>query len=201
MKRSTRNAARTKQEIIAKSAAVFNVHGYAGTKMQMLVEATGFQMGGIYRHFDTKLDLAKAAFQHNYEVLIKSNFAVKEGLNPQERLTAFLRNYKKSALNPSIPGGCPLLNTAIEMDDTDESFRQLTQASVKEVIDTIAQTLVEGQGQGFFMADFNPREEAQYLFAAIEGAIMLSRITKDVKAFVHIFDRAVADFGGKVGKR
>ena len=58
MKRMTRNAVKTKQEIIEKSAPVFNVNGFAGTSMQMLVKATGYQMGGIYRHFDTKMDLA-----------------------------------------------------------------------------------------------------------------------------------------------
>ena len=63
MKRTIRNATKTKQEIIEKSAPVFNIHGYSGTKMQMLVDATGYQMGGIYRHFETKMDLAKAVFK------------------------------------------------------------------------------------------------------------------------------------------
>ena len=55
MKRTTRNAAKTKKEIIEKSAPIFNVHGYAGTKIQMLVDATGYQAGGIYRHFKDKM--------------------------------------------------------------------------------------------------------------------------------------------------
>ena len=198
MKRSVRNAAKTKQEIIEKSAAVFNVHGYAGTKMQMLVDATGYQMGGIYRHFDTKMDLAKAAFQHNYEVLIKRNFELEEELNPKAKLLAIFRNYRKMALNPSIPGGCPLLNTAIEVDDTDEAFRKLTQSSVKEVISMIEQILEEGKETGVFHPDIDVTEESQYLFASIEGAIMLSRITKDRKAFTRIFDKAIAYFEDKV---
>ena len=77
MKRTTRNAVKTRQEIIEKSAPIFNVHGYAGTKIQMLVDATGYQAGGIYRHFTNKENLAKAAFQYNYELLIKSNFKLK----------------------------------------------------------------------------------------------------------------------------
>ena len=60
MKRTIRNAAKSKQEIIEKSAPVFNINGYSGTTMQMLVDVTGYQMGGIYRHFKTKKDLAKA---------------------------------------------------------------------------------------------------------------------------------------------
>ena len=70
MKRTTRNAAKTKQEIIEKAAPVFNVNGFAGTSMKMLVQATGYQMGGIYRHFASKMDLAKAVFQYNYETIV-----------------------------------------------------------------------------------------------------------------------------------
>lgn len=194
MKRSTRNAAKTKQEIIEKAAPVFNIHGYAGTKMQMLVHATGYQMGGIYRHFETKMDLAKAAYQYNYEVLIKGNFELPGQLNPQEKLLTVFKNYKKMALAPVIPGGCPLLNTAIEVDDTDEAFRKLAQSSVKEVLAFLEQILQEGKEQGFFQSSVEPQKEAQFLFASIEGAIMLSRISKDRQAFVNIFEKTVAYF-------
>lgn len=198
MKRSTRNAERTKKEIIEKAAGVFNVYGYAGTKMQMLVDATGFQMGGIYRHFETKMDLAKAAFQHNYEELIKSNFEVDEKLNPQEKLKAIFKNYKKTALSPHIPGGCPLLNTSIEVDDTDEEFCKLTKSSVEEVIAMIEHILIEGKASGIFQADLETKKEARYLFATIEGAIMLGRITKDKKSFTDTFDKAIAYFEERV---
>ena len=198
MKRSTRNAVRTKREIIEKSAPVFNVHGYAGTKMQMLVDATGYQMGGIYRHFETKMDLAKAVFQYNYEIQIKSNFELKETLNPEEKIFAILRNYKRMALKPVVPGGCRLLNTAVEVDDTDEEFRQLTQSSVKEVLAMLENVFEEGVVSGSFNPKIDPRKEAQYLFASIEGAIMLSRITRDRNAFIEIFDKAVSYVKEKV---
>lgn len=190
MKRSTRNASKSKKEIIEKSAAIFNVHGYAGTKMQMLVDATGFQMGGIYRHFKTKTDLAKAAFQYNYEVLIKNNFEVEPALNPKEKLLAILQNYRKMALNPHIPGGCPLLNTSVEVDDTDEEFGQLAQTAVKEVLSMMEQILAEGKSTGFFEPELDTQKEAQYLFASIEGAIMLSRIMRDKQPFIDIFEKA-----------
>ncbi|MEM6346584.1 MAG: TetR/AcrR family transcriptional regulator [Bacteroidota bacterium] len=200
MKRSTRNAAKAKKEIIEKSAAVFNVHGYAGTKMQMLVDATGYQMGGIYRHFETKMDLAKASFRHNYEVLIKRNFELAEELDPKEKLFTIFKNYQKSALDPQIPGGCPLLNTAIEMDDTDEEFRALAHLFIKEVLSTIEQILEEGKSAGFFDPMVNAKQEAQYLFASIEGAIMLSRVTKDIKPFLAIFNRAITHVEEKIIK-
>ncbi len=198
MKRSTRNAAKTKQEIIEKSAAVFNVHGYAGTKMQMLVEATGFQMGGIYRHFGTKMDLAKAAFQYNYERLIKSNFEVDPALNPREKISAIFQNYRNMALRPKIPGGCPILNTAIEVDDTDEAFRKLAKSSYEEIISLITEILEDGKAKGFIKPEIESKREAQFVFASIEGAIMVSTISRDLETFINIFDRTQAYLEGKV---
>ena len=189
MKRTTRNAAKTKQEIIRKSAPLFNVYGYAGTKMQMLVDATGYQMGGIYRHFDTKMDLAKAAFQYNYETLVKPNLKLNSQLTPKEQLISIFEKYKKGALSSGNSGGCPLLNSATEVDDTDEDFREITKASVEEVVSIMEQILEEGKTSGFFYPAIDSRKEAQYLFATVEGAIMMKGLAKDSDSFLAIFER------------
>lgn len=192
MKRTTRNAAKTKQEIIEKSAPIFNVHGYSGTKMQMLIAATGYQMGGIYRHFDTKMDLAKAAFRYNYENLILCNLQVDPQLNPQEKLLAIIANYKKMVLKPRIIGGCPILNTATEVDDTDEAFSQLAKGFVEEILSILAGILEEGKVSGFFQITVDPKKDALFLFASFEGAILIGKITKTVQPLFDVFERILS---------
>lgn len=189
MKRSTRNAAKTKQEIIEKSAPVFNVHGYAGTKMQMLVDATGYQMGGIYRHFETKMDLAKAAFQYNYETLVQPNLEIDPALRPKEQLIAIFENYKKMIFKPKIAGGCPLLNTGAEVDDTNEEFRQLTRSYIEQVIAVMEDILEKGVASGCFKPAVKPKQEAQYLFASVQGAILLVTTLKNREPVFNIFER------------
>lgn len=189
MKRTTRNAAKTRREIIEKSAPIFNVHGYAGTKMQMLIEATGYQMGGIYRHFDTKMDLAKSVFQYNYEAIIQPNLQFAEALNPKEKLLTIIENYKRMLLNPLARGGCPLLNTATEVDDTNESFRQLAQSFVEEILNTIESILEDGKTANLFQSSLDAKKEALYLFATVEGAIMIGKLTKDAKPVFDIYSQ------------
>src|ERR1700743_3353151 len=55
--KSTRGEA-TRRRIVKQSAAVFNRRGYSGTSMSELMEATGLEKGGLYRHFASKEDLA-----------------------------------------------------------------------------------------------------------------------------------------------
>lgn len=189
MKRNTRNAAKTKQEIIEKSAPVFNVYGYAGTKMQMLVDATGYQMGGIYRHFETKMDLAKEVFRYNFEVLVKSNLDLNPDLSPREKLLQIIDNYQAMVVNPKVTGGCPILNTSTEVDDTDEAFSILTKSFIKEVIGEIELILTEGKKVGSFQANFDPKEEAVYLFASFEGAILLAKSLRKLSPVLIVFGK------------
>ena len=189
MKRSSRNAVRTKQEIIEKSAPLFNTHGYVGTSMKMLVKATGFQTGGIYRHFDSKMKLAEAVFIYNYENLLKKNLEFDPSLDPKEKLLSLLDNYKKMVVKPRIKGGCPVLNTAIEVDDTDESLRLLAKSFADEILAAIVEVLEEGKMAGLFKAEIEAKKEALYLFATLEGAIMLGKLSKSAKPLFEIFDQ------------
>ena len=48
----------TRQDIIRKSAPIFNRKGYSGAALSDLMRATGLEKGGIYRHFESKEELA-----------------------------------------------------------------------------------------------------------------------------------------------
>jgi AcrR family transcriptional regulator len=54
----------TRQTIVEKAAALLNQRGFSGFSMSALMEATGLEKGGIYRHFDSKEQLASEAFEY-----------------------------------------------------------------------------------------------------------------------------------------
>ena len=55
---------RTREGIVAAAAPLFNQRGYAASSMSDVMAATGLEKGGIYRHFESKDELALAAFDH-----------------------------------------------------------------------------------------------------------------------------------------
>jgi len=189
MKRTTRNAAKTKQEIIEKSAPVFNVHGFAGTSMQMLVKATGYQMGGIYRHFDSKRDLAKAVFKYNYRSLVRQTIEIENDLSPKEKILAIIDKNKEMVINPSVIGGCPILNTVTEVDDTNDEFCQIAQSFVNEILTFLEGILEEGKATGTFQNTVEPKKDALFLYASFEGAILLGKLSKSIRPILDIFER------------
>jgi len=53
-----RKGEQTRREIIRKAAPIFNQKGYDGAALSDLMRATGLEKGGIYRHFESKQQLA-----------------------------------------------------------------------------------------------------------------------------------------------
>src|SRR5262245_26241389 len=54
----------TRQHIIQQAATLFNQRGYSGSSISDVMQYTGLQKGGIYRHFQSKEQLALAAFDY-----------------------------------------------------------------------------------------------------------------------------------------
>jgi len=60
---------RTKAHIVATAAPIFNERGFVGTSLNDILAATGLEKGGIYRHFESKDELAVAAFDYAVKML------------------------------------------------------------------------------------------------------------------------------------
>src|ERR1700732_766746 len=65
---NVRKGDETRQEIIHKAAPIFNRKGYSGAALSDLMRATGLKKGGIYRHFESKQELAVDAFAHAWKI-------------------------------------------------------------------------------------------------------------------------------------
>lgn len=114
----------TKAKIIRQAAKLFNQKGYAGSSIADIMQATGLKKGGIYNHFSSKDRLAIEAFDYAYALMSQKIWqAVRTKTNAIERLQAMVSSYLDYIDDPPIAGGCPILNTAIETDDTDSPLR------------------------------------------------------------------------------
>src|SRR5260370_29419258 len=108
-----RKGEKTRQEIIRKAAPIFNQKGYSGTALSDLMRATGLGKGGIYRHFDSKQELARDAFDHDWKPAMDMRFeGTQEIPNEVDRLIQVVRNFRNGRAG-LVPDGCPLLTTAI----------------------------------------------------------------------------------------
>jgi TetR/AcrR family transcriptional repressor of nem operon len=78
------------------------------------MRATGLEKGGIYRHFGSKQELAGDAFNYAWKLAMDTRFKGTEQIpNTVDRLKQIVPNFRDRRAGV-VPGGCPLLNTAID---------------------------------------------------------------------------------------
>jgi TetR/AcrR family transcriptional regulator, transcriptional repressor for nem operon len=170
-------AERTKQRIIEKAAITFNQNGYAGSSINDIMKLTGLQKGGIYHHFKNKDEIAIAAFDYTLgEILAVVMSRVGKESTAIDRLHAFVDSFRGFTTEPIGVGGCPILNTAAESDDTHPRLRLHVQSAVNNIRAVIGSIVELGIRQGEILASTEDEQVSTILFATIEGAIMMSKL-------------------------
>jgi AcrR family transcriptional regulator len=172
-------AEQTRQYIIEKTAPLFNKKGFDGTSLSDLTEATGLTKGALYGNFRDKEEIGDAAFRYSINKvrsIIRSK--VDAAKTCKDQLLAVIEFYADYVFDPPVPGGCPILNTAVEADDHHTSMRKVVTQELLNTVNFIADLFVKGIASGEFRKDINPRELAYSFFCAIEGALMFSRVER-----------------------
>jgi len=170
----------TRQRIVARAAPVFNVHGFAGTSMGQLTEAIGLEKGGIYNHFPSKEALALHAFDYAVGLTAARFAKALEGKQGAvDRLLTIIGVLEQYVDDPTVPGGCPILNTAIEADDANEMLRDRARAAMDDWRATIHRIVNKGIERQQIRPGIDADEVASIVIATLEGALMLSNLYKD----------------------
>ncbi len=171
-------AEKTRQFIIEKTAPIFNMKGYVGTSIADITEATGLTKGSIYGNFENKDAVALAVFDHNFGLMssiVKRKMA--EHTNAVDKLRVYLTLYSEFIKVPALHGGCPVLNTSVEADDTHNGLKTKASDAIDVWHKTILHVIKEGRERKEIRRKFDEREFAGAFIALIEGGVMLAKVT------------------------
>jgi TetR/AcrR family transcriptional regulator, transcriptional repressor for nem operon len=173
-----RKGEQTRQEIIRKAAPIFNQRGYEGAALSDLMEATGLEKGGIYRHFESKQQLAAEAFDYAWNLAVDTRFVGTEEIaHAVDRLKQVVRNFQNRR-EGLVPGGCPLLNTAIDSDDGNPQLREKARRALSSWLERLQSIVEEGQQRGEIRRDVDSSKLAILMVSALEGSLMVSRLQR-----------------------
>lgn len=165
----------TRERIVAAAAPLFNQKGFAGCSMQDIMAATGLEKGGLYRHFSSKEELAAEAFRFAHARSARTRTDdLDPSLSPLDRLRAAITRFVE--YQSALPGGCPVMNTAIDADDSNAALRELALEAFTNWRRRLAAIVREGMRAGQICSEIEPRQVANTVVATLEGALMLSRL-------------------------
>ena len=171
-------AEQTKAFIIEKVAPIFNTKGFQGTSLADMTNATGLTKGSIYGNFSNKDEVALAVFDHNLqkiENIIRAELARR--VTARAKLLAYVDIYDNFMNHPFPDGGCPIINTASESDDTHHALKKKALNAINNWKNKLTQLLEKGIVAKEFNKNVNVEQVALTMIASIEGAVMITKLT------------------------
>jgi TetR/AcrR family transcriptional repressor of nem operon len=181
-----------KEQILAVATRLMEVRGYHRTALDDVLRESGAGKGNFYHHFQSKEDLGYAIVdrlvQRFHAQTLEPVFG-DPAIPPLDQVDAFLDRILAAQRARNGVGGCPLGNLATELADAHEGFRQRLAGVFEEWRRRLAEALARGQAEGALAPEVDPDGLARFLVAAVEGAMLLTKVQKDVS----VMEKCVAE--------
>jgi len=157
--------------------------------MNDIMAATGLTKGGLYGNFDSKDEIAALAFEYSYNKLkTELVFKIKQHRTCLEKLFAILNFYHNYTIRPTLDGGCPLLNTAVDSDDAYPFLKKRAKQALNDMLGGLQHILQNGIDHKELRSSVDARREAEIIFAQIEGGIMMAKVSDDIKLLNRVLE-------------
>ena len=177
------NAVGHKANLVRTAMRLFRRQGYASTGLQQIVAESGAPKGSLYHYFPSgKEALGEAAIGMAGGLIqeMLSGLAARHD-EPRAFLRAYCRVMAGWMAESGFHSGCPIATTLLETAPQSPSITSAGQRAIDGWIDVIGDVLAR---QG--MARRAARERAQLIIAAMEGALILSRIRRSTKPILDV---------------
>ncbi len=163
-------------EVLTRAMQAFWTSGYEATSINDLVATTGINRGSIYSAFKDKRGLFLKSLEH-YDKLYRAAFLerVMREHAPREAIIAAFEEVAATMHDDEMPGGCLLVNTALEVSPHDPEIAAFVSRSLEHVGAFFADMIDAGQAAGTIPKELDGRQAAQSLLGLFLGLRVLCR--------------------------
>jgi TetR/AcrR family transcriptional regulator, transcriptional repressor for nem operon len=179
----TRDGRSTREAILAAASRLMHVHGYHHTALDDVLRESGVGKGNFYYHFKSKEELGYAILDQIVASFLERTLEPCFADSDRPALVqvrCFLDRLLEAQRERNCVGGCALGNLAAELSDVHEGFRARLASVFAAWRERITVALRRAQEQGEADGQCRPEAVADFLVASLEGAILLTKLTKDI---------------------
>jgi TetR/AcrR family transcriptional regulator, transcriptional repressor for nem operon len=179
----SQKGAATRDQILNAASRLIHVQGYQSTSLDDVLRESGVGKGNFYYYFKSKEDLGYAIIDRIRRAFVERGLGPAFGdtdADPVGQLHGFFDRVLDSQRQRNCVGGCAIGNLACELSDVHEGFRQQLAGIFDVYRDHVAEAIRRGQQSGRLRPDADAVRVAQFLVGALEGAILLGKVTRDI---------------------
>jgi TetR/AcrR family transcriptional repressor of nem operon len=179
----TRDGRQTRDAIVAAAVRLMHLKGYQATSLDDVLRESGVGKGNFYYHFKSKEDLGYAILDEVVASFLDRTLdpCFSDSSGPRlAQIRCFLGRVLAAQRERNCVGGCALGNLASELSDVHEGFRARLAGVFSAWRERLTSVLVQAQAAGAVQPDCRPEAVAHFLVASLEGAILMTKLTKDI---------------------
>ncbi|WP_201359262.1 TetR/AcrR family transcriptional regulator [Mycobacterium paraintracellulare] len=175
--------------MVDSGVTLFGQRGYANVTLLDVAEHANAPRGSIYHHLPGGKDelAAEVAAAWRYRLERQAAQLAVRSADAQAFLRAIIDNARRAVVSSDYTDGCPMGGIMADIGaESDQAVRQAVGATFHGWTDAIQTGLVS---KGFKPAQ--ARHVAMSVVAAVEGAVTVSRATRDATVFNDVRDMAL----------
>jgi len=167
----------TRQRILDSAQRLTQTRSFHGFSFQDIADEVGVRKASLYHHFDSKDEVAVAMLKRAAD-WVRAELKKTEEREPKERLEAYFdifhQIYGKG--ERMCPGGA----FAAVFDAVSSPVQTAVHRFAKMHVDWLEDVVRDGVEQGqFTIGDQRPRDVAAQIAAAVQGALLVGRLSSD----------------------
>lgn len=190
MKPRVPRGTRTKEQILEAAYRLVHRQGFNNTSLDDILRESGVGKGIFYHHFRSKNELGYAILDRlalsSSERLAREVFG--RDADPLTQISHLFDIIISSQREAGCVGGCPVGNLALEMSDIDDGFRQRIAEILNNWRNQVAEAIRRAQESGQLARKMQGEKLADFIIAGIEGAILLTKVRKDLTVLERCLD-------------
>ncbi len=176
-------SSQTKQTITEGAIALASRLGLENLSIGKLAKAVGMSKSGLFAHFQSKqklqVEVLQGASERFLERVVRPALRAPRG---EPRIRALLEYWLRWEHADFLPGGCPFIAAAAELDDQPGPARDVLVGSQRVWFRFIAEAARRAMQEGHFRPDLEEDQFAYEFYALALGYHYLARLLGDGEA-------------------
>jgi len=174
----------------------FRQHGYEGTSIQDLVDATGVGRGSLYAAFGSKDGLWLAAMDRYREQYATPLIGLLRSGAPVRQL---VREVLVAVVDDVVRDGnrlaCLIVGAAVERAAVDPETARRLRTTTESLEDALTEIIAAGQAAGELAGWRDPRDLARFVVMTLQGLRVMGAINPDRRSLMAAAEVAVGALG------
>ena len=189
--------AETRDRILEQAVRLASRDGLDGLTIGSLSSEMGLSKSGLFAHFGSKdelqLQVLQAAVNRYTDTVIRPALSAPRG---EPRIRAMFERWLEWSNDPALPGGCPLVVAAVELDDRPGPHRDFLVESHRQRMAFLAKAARMAIETGHFRPDLDCEQFAFDIDCIVLGYHHSHRLLRDPRSEERArtaFERLITD--------